>query len=1331
MQFICVSIFSNIPIELMMLFALFLFHIANIVNVDCGEVPIDQINGLNYLYISTGGVNWVWSNSSSAGISWDFNTTFNSSSNPCMDHWQGINCTENCVSSTSSPCYITSIYLYDNNMTGTIPSEIAFISTLSYLSLTYNNLAGSLPTSIGQLTDLTALHLNSNELSGHILSLLLNLEKLQSVELFLNHFSGTIPADLGVTLSNLEIFDIVKNDFSGTIPAAIGTWKHLEVMDLYDNSLSGTVPSEITQLTGLRFLELGDNLLTSSVPSGLSNLILLRYIAWGLNAITGTMPSEIGLMTNLTFIGVSYNSMEGTLPSTLVDLVEMRFFSCRYNYFTSPQGTDDTLMSIAKLPLLDAFLINRNFFSGNFKDVAFATSLKLLRLSDNHFTGPYLINNLCHLHDIVEVSISNNEFSGSIPSCVGNWSSVRTLDMGSNNFVGTIPTVFQQFSQMVRLVLESNKFSGDLTNVFAENHKIQTILLSDNSFTGSVPINAFASNSVTTFIASKNCFDGSLSESICNAVNLQTLALSGLTAGSACDNSGWLGLGSYAKSVGGSIPKCLFEMTELQQLYLSGNGIESQLSPLAVASPLRNISLSYNRLSGEIPSSIQTRGTLQLLDLSFNRLLGTIEQMNNYSMSGTETIVDPASGTELFVDADIDLVLAENHLSGSIPSVFSDSSGPMDILDGNMFECRSLSSLPESDSKANHYACGSDVLDVCMYIFLGVFVFVCGSSIYYYQTHMYPTQYPHSVSSPNDESSTLRTLYKLLFIPPAMKNKPDNDPAAKLVDYANLILFQFRWMCLFIAFITVLTIVPISVLKMDTSKYSEQTYQYGWVISMAFLNGVVPGTFITVLWCGLILFVLLYEHRYINRKRIKTTFRSLPTLSRTNSKIIGSGGSRKISKWEVLAKQCAIVSINLVISLCVNGMYVYIVITQSFSIQILAVIFVSMFKMLWPPLVIIPWLNTVASKFLLAMIVMISNVIVIPLLAAMAVEPACFSSLLMPPPPISTTFGYRVCQTFYADLTCLSFADAETTISFEAPHIYNNQCFSAILTTYAPSYVISFGVVGVVLPFIQMCVCSYFATCVMERNEEKVGRMHRLKAHGFKLMSRLLPLESVDDMMKQSKRNNSSQRKSCSSGSKTYMNIYYSRYVSMNCIMLLTMLLTFGIVYPPLSCVLVTNVFMSTLAFQLSIYYHSLQIAKLDVDCRAAWHICLYNEISILHKIMFGSRLVILLFSSLFAAFVLYDTVSLDSRSIAWLLIGLVIGSTYIAIHICRKYDHLIKYHDPSSDERDGDENYEGVELKATAVFVNNNRGSQNKIEKKQGALDNDANHVCVENPML
>lgn len=84
--------------------------------------------------------------------------------------------------------------MYNNNLTGSIPSEIGKLSHLEWLYLEYNSLSGTLPESISQLQQLNSLVLSDNKLEGTLPESFAGLmDKLQTLDLGYNNFSGQIP----------------------------------------------------------------------------------------------------------------------------------------------------------------------------------------------------------------------------------------------------------------------------------------------------------------------------------------------------------------------------------------------------------------------------------------------------------------------------------------------------------------------------------------------------------------------------------------------------------------------------------------------------------------------------------------------------------------------------------------------------------------------------------------------------------------------------------------------------------------------------------------------------------------------------------------------------------------------------------------------------------------------------------------------------------------------------------------------------------------------------------------------------------------------------------
>ena len=116
----------------------------------------------------------------------------------------------------------------NEQLTGSIPTEIGYFTNLVILNLSSNELSGLLPNEIGYLTNLNYLYLDGNNLSGPIPPELGNMDNLNEILLNGNHFYGQIPDEicnnenLTVVLSN-QNSDIITNYFCPPFPPCIET----------------------------------------------------------------------------------------------------------------------------------------------------------------------------------------------------------------------------------------------------------------------------------------------------------------------------------------------------------------------------------------------------------------------------------------------------------------------------------------------------------------------------------------------------------------------------------------------------------------------------------------------------------------------------------------------------------------------------------------------------------------------------------------------------------------------------------------------------------------------------------------------------------------------------------------------------------------------------------------------------------------------------------------------------------------------------------------------------------------------------------------------------
>ena len=244
-----------------------------------------------------------------------------------VDEWYGITVEEGRV---------TSVDLTSNNLSGSIPSELGSLLSLSELFASGNQLTGSIPATIGNLTNLLSLRLSNNQFTGSIPSELGNLVNLSDLYLSGNQLMGSIPSELG-NISNLRDFTVSDNQLTGSIPSELGNLTKLWRLFASRNQLAGSIPAELGNLSILTTLSLFDNQLTGSIPSELGELKNLVVLSIYDNQIIGSVPSELGNLADLRTLDIYNNQLSGPIPSTFLSLDLGRFWFtgtdlCEPNY---------------------------------------------------------------------------------------------------------------------------------------------------------------------------------------------------------------------------------------------------------------------------------------------------------------------------------------------------------------------------------------------------------------------------------------------------------------------------------------------------------------------------------------------------------------------------------------------------------------------------------------------------------------------------------------------------------------------------------------------------------------------------------------------------------------------------------------------------------------------------------------------------------------------------------------------------------------------------------------------------------------------------------------
>ena len=328
-------------------FQTWLQGIAEISGSNCGSPGTYERSLLVALYNATDGDNWT-------------NKT-NWLSDNDISTWHGV---------SVSNGWVTGLDLRNNNLTGTIPTELGNLINLTYLNLSYNELSGEIPEELSKLTKLEHLYLGNNELSGAIPVELGKLTKLEYLDFRDNELSGAIPVELG-NLANLTYLDFEINKLNGSIPVELGNLSNLTYLRLEHNELSGAIPVELSNLTKLEYLYLGDNALSGSIPVALGNLINLTKLRFEDNQLSGAIPVELGNLINLTILRFEGNALSGEIPVELGDLSNLTKLRLDNNAFLAgvlPQ-------SLKGLTKLEQFFFENTRLCAPF-DAAFQTWLQ-------------------------------------------------------------------------------------------------------------------------------------------------------------------------------------------------------------------------------------------------------------------------------------------------------------------------------------------------------------------------------------------------------------------------------------------------------------------------------------------------------------------------------------------------------------------------------------------------------------------------------------------------------------------------------------------------------------------------------------------------------------------------------------------------------------------------------------------------------------------------------------------------------------------------------------------------------------------------------------------
>lgn len=418
---------------------------------------------------------------------------------------------------------MTDLWLYSNNLSGSLEVEVLFskLKSLQLLDLSHNSLSLSTTNNVNfTCPNLAKLALRSCNIKEFPL-VLKAFENIQFLDLSHNGIHGEVPQwffEVGV--ETLQSLSLSSNNLTKIQKFP---WKDINEIDLQDNLLVGEVP--IPPLS-TAFFSLSQNKLTGEVPFTICHLKSLQVLDLSRNNLTGKIPQCLGNFSKnlldlnlkmnsfqafgnkLRSLNINGNQLGGQLPRSLHNCTELEVLDFGNNMI------EDTFPHwLASLPKLQVLVLKSNKFHGlvgvaNRADHNLFPKMKIFDLSRNSFSGHFPTGYVQNFQAMMNVSGSSSDhrkylgedgtsyrdslvltMKGVQMDLLKIYGKLKVIDLSYNKFQGKIPEMIGQLNSLNGLNLSHNGFTGHIPSSIGLLTNLEWLDLSLNNLTGEIPMN--------------------------------------------------------------------------------------------------------------------------------------------------------------------------------------------------------------------------------------------------------------------------------------------------------------------------------------------------------------------------------------------------------------------------------------------------------------------------------------------------------------------------------------------------------------------------------------------------------------------------------------------------------------------------------------------------------------------------------------------------------------------------------------------------------------------------------------------------------------------------